>query len=500
MLLLEKSHIKFDKPSPSLNLFLDECNKEVIIIRPCRSTSNHANICIQPIFEKKVIQFNIPLTKKILCPKFNSDRTIFAYHVEHNVVEFIDIRKQPHQHFRACSAKNSKFYGFFWTGQNEIVMVTNISVEYFYVDAGKRKLKLIKSFGSTTNWFIYQPDHISYNRYNIGTTSNITQGAFSVLMVSYGLQGSSVQPYLFSNCEIQKLTGFEIEGNWCNSEQLERSVTICRIYESIRLLVLQHAGLTQKSRGSRILVYSVDIKTKATTKTHVLDFNTSGFFAINIVDDLIVGHHQASKTSFLFDIMNASYEESSQVGHCVSLTNGQPITKRYIEEAHQENSLYSPNWVFIQPDFIINPELGHLMIISLDLEYTPKIFCDTLSLIRFLTFRHNSESVIYKQCRQILDCQTSNDDCPLRTVSSMFDLVAPLTLSSITTPDDCKNGSIESKTQLLPSNKVTLIQEEFHHHVLKELSSHENTFVISIFLEYIFYSQKYQQGSFFCNL
>lgn len=60
----------------------------------------------------------------------------------------------------------------------------------------------------------------------------------------------------------------------------------------------------------------------APKKSHILRLGLSGRFAMNIVDDLIVVHHQASGTSLLFDIALNDNGETDQTG----LVNHAPIT------------------------------------------------------------------------------------------------------------------------------------------------------------------------------
>lgn len=48
-------------------------------------------------------------------------------------------------------------------------------------------------------------------------------------------------------------------------------------------------------------------------KAHVLRLGLSGRFAMNIVDDLIVVHHQATSTSLLFDIGLSGFTDNNDV-------------------------------------------------------------------------------------------------------------------------------------------------------------------------------------------
>lgn len=51
----------------------------------------------------------------------------------------------------------------------------------------------------------------------------------------------------------------------------------------------------------------------APRKSHILRLGLSGRFAMNIVDDLIVVHHQATSTSLLFDIGLTGSTDAAEV-------------------------------------------------------------------------------------------------------------------------------------------------------------------------------------------
>lgn len=60
-----------------------------------------------------------------------------------------------------------------------------------------------------------------------------------------------------------------------------------------------------------VVVYLLDGPGLAARKAHVLRLGLNGRFAMNIVDDLIVVHHQASGTSLLFDVALSGETDSN---------------------------------------------------------------------------------------------------------------------------------------------------------------------------------------------
>ena len=71
----------------------------------------------------------------------------------------------------------------------------------------------------------------------------------------------------------------------------------------------------------------------APQKTDVLFTNLSGRFAINIVDDLIIVHHQTSKSSLVFDINLCPSEISGNVKYHV------PIMSKCVIKPYKINDL-----------------------------------------------------------------------------------------------------------------------------------------------------------------
>lgn len=79
---------------------------------------------------------------------------------------------------------------------------------------------------------------------------------------------------------------------------LERDVTLAQLYGTSAILILRQTS----SRLIEVVVYLLNGPGLAPKKSHILKLGYSGRFAMNIVDDLIIVHHQASATSLLFDI------------------------------------------------------------------------------------------------------------------------------------------------------------------------------------------------------
>lgn len=77
----------------------------------------------------------------------------------------------------------------------------------------------------------------------------------------------------------------------------ERDLTLTEIYGTLAILILKPT----ESRLVEVIIYLLNGPGLAPKKSHILQLRHSGRFAMNIVDDLIVVHHQV-RLGKMFDI------------------------------------------------------------------------------------------------------------------------------------------------------------------------------------------------------
>lgn len=70
---------------------------------------------------------------------------------------------------------------------------------------------------------------------------------------------------------------------------LERDVTLATLYDTPAVLILRHQSGPQTAE---VHIHTHNGSGQAPVKSHVLKLGLSGRFAINIVDDLVLVHHQ----------------------------------------------------------------------------------------------------------------------------------------------------------------------------------------------------------------
>ncbi|VDM93023.1 unnamed protein product [Onchocerca ochengi] len=131
---------------------------------------------------------------------------------------------------------------------------------------------------------------------------------------------------------------------------------------------------------------------------HILCLDMVGAFALHGFDNLIIVHHQSSKTSLVFDI---GLEEVPK-GGCIS----HPLFKTSLScsdslkaKVSYEFKLYSPSWVMFQPNFITDASIGVFASISLDPVEVENSVEDKYQFLRFLYNRCIPKSVFLENLR-----------------------------------------------------------------------------------------------------
>lgn len=119
-------------------------------------------------------------------------------------------------------------------------------------------------------------------------------------------------------------------------------MTLAEIYGTLAVLILKPTS----TRLVEVIIYLLNGPGLAPQKSHILQLGYSGRFAMNIVDDLIVVHHQvyqqsffivdieylsvstafqASATSLLFDIALSGASNVNDIAYHTPVTLGRPI-------------------------------------------------------------------------------------------------------------------------------------------------------------------------------
>ncbi|XP_078071714.1 regulator of MON1-CCZ1 complex isoform X8 [Mustelus asterias] len=332
---------------------------------------------------------------EVKCIKFSFGNKILAVQRTPKAVDFINfIPDLPQTEYsQECKTKNANILSFCWISTNEIVFITDQGVEFYQVLPDKRTLKLLKNQSINVNWCMYSPET-------------------AVLLLSTTVHGNVLQPFYFRSGTMSKMPKFEIElpaspksGNLCLSD-----IIMATIYGQLYVLYLKHQPRTPNNPGAEVILYYLP-RDGQCKKLHILKLNTTGKFALNVVDNLVVVHHQSSQTSMIFDIkLRAEFDGAVTIHHQVlpSLS----IHPCKIPRAD------SSSWTVFQPDIIINASEGYLWCLQIKLQPIVHMLQDKGRLMDFLLQRKDCKMVILSVCCQMLSTAERGS---LPVIATIFD-------------------------------------------------------------------------------
>ncbi|XP_078039497.1 regulator of MON1-CCZ1 complex protein bulli [Augochlora pura] len=380
---LSSDPIKFESVSCLTNVFFDDSKQQVFAVR----SGGVASVLVKG--PNQNLNFRMEDKGPVISIKFSPDMNILAIQRINASVEFINYSPitglDNIGYSQPCKGKNATMWGFVWTHGNEILLVTDYGVELFQVNPEKRNVRVLKCLSLGVHWFVYCPQS-------------------HLVLLSSGTMGNQMQALHVTPGNLHKLTKFEMEPGATKPGKLaisERDVALAVLYGTPCIILLRHQPGANRSTGTAsVYVYTV-LKMTTIKRSHILQLDVSGRFAINVVDNLIIVHHQASKTSMIFDIMLPGVSDGT-IMHHNSVAPAKPIKPYSLkvpgatlsEQGYQPCQLYSPNWVVFQPNIVIDVKLGCLWYIELKLDALVKLIADKVLLVEFLMQRTNAKQVL----------------------------------------------------------------------------------------------------------
>uniref|UniRef100_A0A336N2B0 CSON008772 protein n=1 Tax=Culicoides sonorensis TaxID=179676 RepID=A0A336N2B0_CULSO len=401
--LSSKNVVRFDSVSQLTNVFFDDSNKQVFSVRSGGATGITVKSPLKP---DSAINFIMEASDRgpIRSIKMSPDigHKILAVQRTENTVEFINfVNNEPNLSDMILHKSKHIIFGFIWIHEKEVALISNSGVELFQVMFEKKQLKSLKTCNLTINWFSWCP------------ASN-----FALLSSS---NGTILTPILIKQGVITKLPIVELDPG---RNVLERDVTLGVLYGISSIFILHQT----QSRLVEIVIYTLNGPGLAPKKSYILRLGHQGRFAINIVDDLVIVHHQASKTSLIFDIMLPGERDPvTGIVTQLPLTSGKPIkpfhlklpSLSYDTSNTMECELYSPNWVLFQPNIVIDAKLGCLWNLEILLEPLSQHIGDFVKLIDFLLRRTGAKPIVLSVIKELLSTQYSGVKLPI--IETIFD-------------------------------------------------------------------------------
>ncbi|XP_023219374.1 uncharacterized protein C18orf8 homolog [Centruroides sculpturatus] len=477
---LSPNPIRFEPVSKLTNVFFDDANRQVFAVRSGGATG----VVVKGPDDRTNAHFRMEDKGVVISIKFSPDQKVLAIQRCQKSVEFVNFTGKEIdtlEYSQSCKGKATKILGFVWTCVNEITFVTDHGIELYQVISEKRSLKSVKTVNIPVNWFVYQPES-------------------SLLLISSGTMGNIMNPFQFKPGAVFRLPKFEVDlpvvPKPPKLSLLERDVTLETIYQKICVIVLRHQPRTSGGGGAEIVLYSLQ-KDGPPRKTDILKLDMSGRFAVHVVDDLVVVHHQASKTSMLFDIRLPGDSDGFVTYH-VPVVRPCPIKPFVLKLSsvpphmsfdgdEQVCDLYSPNWVVFQPNIIIDAKLGCLWYVQLQLEPIINMIDNKCLLVDFLLLRQNSKSVLLEVCKNVV---LSRREDTLSLLSKIFDKL------NLVCKKHIERQSVVAGAQLSIMPKPVIVCDQSDMYTVFsvfEVSEDSNyKYIVAILVEYIRSLTQYQ--------
>nr|XP_023855637.1 regulator of MON1-CCZ1 complex isoform X2 [Salvelinus alpinus] len=387
--------------------------------------------------DKSSVAFRMDDKGEVKCIKFSIGNKILAVQRTPKSVDFINfIPDYPHLEFsQECKMKNASILGFCWTNWNEIVFITDQGIEF----------------------------------YQSGTMS--------------------------------KMSKFEIElpvvPKPAKLNLSERDIAVANIYGQLYVMYLKHHSRTTDSPCAEVVLYQLP-REGSCKKTNVLKLNTTGKFALNVVDNLVVVHHQSTQTSIIFDIKLREPDCALNVHqpvlpprsihpYRIPLTGPSAVPS----QPPVPCELYSSSWSVFQPDIIISASEGYQWYLQVKLPPTVNLLQDKGKLIDFLLRRRDCKMVILSVCSQMLN---GEDKGSLPVVATVFDklnqvfkeyLEAEQTYT-VAMESGPSRGSAARERPV--RTQAVIDQSDMYTHVLSSFTEKKDVshkFIIAVLMEYI---------------
>ncbi|XP_062916711.1 regulator of MON1-CCZ1 complex isoform X4 [Mobula hypostoma] len=405
---LSDSPVHFEKVSSVNNVFFDEANKQVFAVRSGGATG----VVVKGLDDKASTSFRMEDKGEVKCIKFSFGNKILAVQRTLKAVDFINfIPDLPSTEYsQECKTKNANILGFCWTSANEIVFITDQGIEFYQVLPDKRALKLLKTHSINVNWYMYCPES-------------------AVLLLSTTVQGNVLQPFIFKSGTMTKMPKFEIElpvsPKSGNPSLSDRDIIMATVYGQLYVLYLKYQPRAPNNPGAEVIMYYLPREGQC-KKMHILKLNTIGKFALNVVDNLVVVHHQSTQTSMIFDIkLRAEFDGAVTIHQQVLLPLSIHPCKipragpsAVTTQSPVPCELYSSSWSVFQPDIIINASEGYLWCLQIKLQPIVHMLQDRGRLMDFLLQRKDCKMVILSVCSEMLTVEKRGS---LLVIATVFD-------------------------------------------------------------------------------
>lgn len=421
---LEQVPLVFDPLERTKGSFFDQSNFQMFCVQ-----EGFSKVKVKSVREDDNFHLTIPQRGQVKSIKFSGGHPkILSIQTRNNSVEFVNVFTSEREQSLPLKQHNHDVVGFHWVFRNEyVVLITTSTIELYQCNPTGLSFKLLKSFSMSVSWAIFSPSE------------------YILVVCSKG--GNILHPFYFrsgTSVPIARLPKIEVElgpSRDLKASLKERDVFVMTLYGHVYIAVIRssHQG---PGFGSEVLLYHIPHEGGARL-AHVLNMDIPGRCTLSVVDNLVVIHHQASKTSMIYDISFGGSMSGSVTKHNAVLAplplspivvhlrersgSKTPSPKIITDESLIANDSsitsitpepYSSKWIFFQPNVVIDAQYGVIWVLKLNLSAASNMMTDKCNVIQLLLMRSGGKEVIIDVFRE---CLEPGRQANLSVLGAMFD-------------------------------------------------------------------------------
>ncbi|EDQ86439.1 uncharacterized protein MONBRDRAFT_33838 [Monosiga brevicollis MX1] len=326
---------------------------------------------------------------------------------------------------------------FYWTGPDDVVVVTNLSIELYriqkllehscsqarsthQVNVKRRSTKLVKAVNTSVSWCIY------------------SRGGITKIPRFEVAPSASPEP---------RQTGFTT-----------RDVCICKLYNRLYLAVVRNNSKSHAGPKSEVTLYL--ITKEGVAKAHSLHLDVNGRLLMSAVDNLLLVHHATTETTFAFDIACKVTTSRAAVGSgSTEWFTHRPVFQCKIPPTVLDDNgsdrilpAYGESLLCFQPAILIDARAGCLWSLELYANRAPAVIQDFTTLFDVLSRRTGAAPVMIELLSEVALAQTP---MALRHLTYAFDCISNI-LAKANRPNQ-KRFNYQTLRQIDVCHKVFLL-------------------------------------------
>ncbi|VDL17541.1 unnamed protein product [Hymenolepis diminuta] len=391
------------------SVFYDPANCQVFTLR----ARGAMGVSVKSLESPQSSNFRIDDKGEVLSVKFDPHCSVLTLQRKRNSVDFVNFsngRPEDSEYSQSCKKSASTIIGFVWSSDSEIIFVTNEGFELYQINRETRTTKALKHGSVQTNWYTWDPLN-------------------KILLLSTGELGNRLHVTCFENGTVTKLSSFEVPqeeilplnpGSPSNTAEERRKLQqknclLANLYGQLYACILSQSA----DGGVNLVLYQL-MRRGTVKRRHVLVVPEVGRIAVTFVRDLVLVHHQHSRTSLAYDIaasaagdpVNEVDSDEPKVHYpllppvsledvCISCKDIPALSHEPCAEF--TTPLYAPSWIIFPPNVVIDGSLGCLWTVDLNLDAFATLISDPIILVNCLLNREGSKRVLRHYCQDLVE-------------------------------------------------------------------------------------------------